>query len=341
MARDRAVIPLIDLVDIDHWQKIQDHFAQVIGVTIRTVDRTGRLITKPSNTTRICEEILTNSPAGIARCSRCLPPSLDALSLEEKWKEGYECHLGLYNFSIPVDTIDNQAVAYMLIGPVSLGQRKKVQGYKDKIEELGIDQEKFIDAMIEVKAFTFTGIRSVIELISDITCYVVQLGYNRFKLERIIPLPKLGRVVHRFYMDRILSTLLDVSSDTAGTEFGSIMLLNEDSGELYIKVARGLNKDIIKNTRLKLGEGLAGLALKERRFLLLDNKLTDRRIKSRLRRPKIKSALVAPIKIDNQPMGVMNIGTVRPAVKITSGKLETLHRLIELTEATLTNFHKF
>jgi hypothetical protein len=32
---------------------------------------------------------------------------------------------------------------------------------------------------------------------------------------------------------------------------------------------------------------------------------------------------------------------VRPAVRITPGKIETLHRLIELTEATLTNLHKF
>ena len=119
------------------------------------------------------------------------------------------------------------------------------------------------------------------------------------------------------------------------------MLVNEETGELYIKIAKGLKKDIIKNTRLKVGEGIAGLALKERRFLLLDDKLTDKRIKSRLKRPKIKSAVVAPLTIKDEPLGVMNIGTFRPAVKITPAKIETLQRLIELTESTLADLHRF
>ena len=79
-------IPLTDLVDINKWQNIQDHFSQVVGVTIRTVNRAGNLITKSSNLSRICEEILTNSPMGVTRCGRCLPPSLDDLSLEEKFE---------------------------------------------------------------------------------------------------------------------------------------------------------------------------------------------------------------------------------------------------------------
>ena len=47
------------------------------------------------------------------------------------------------------------------------------------------------------------------------------------------------------------------------------MLLNEETGELFIKISRGIKKDIIKNTRLKIGEGIAGLAAQEERFYCL------------------------------------------------------------------------
>ena len=227
-----------------------------------------------------------------------------------------------------------------MVGPVFLGQRRKEQGYKEKAEELGISLDKLIDGLTEIKVFTFTGIQSLIELIRDIVSNVAQLGYSRFKLERLIPLPKIGKIVHKFHMDKILSALLDISFNTTKAEFGSIMLVDEQTGELYIKIAKGLTKDIIKNARLKPGEGIAGLAVKERRFLLLDDSLTDERIKSRLKRPEIQSAVVAPLRVMDEPLGVMNIATSNPSDKISPEKVETIHRLIELTESTLTDLIK-
>ncbi len=332
-------ISLKTIIDIGRWQRVQDHFGEVIGVSIRTVDRMGNPITRLSNPTRVCQEVM-RTPAGAALCGKCIPASLDDLVKDREWREGYRCHLGLNNFCIPIVAFDQQAVAYILIGPVFLGQRRMIQEYKQKIEILGLRADEFIDCISEVKLFTFSGIQSVIDLISGIACYVAQLGYNRYKLENIIPLPKIGKMVHRYYMDRILNALLEVSFNTASAEFGSIMLLDEKTGELYIKIARGLKDEIVKNTRLKIGDGVAGLAVKENRFLLLDDKLEDESIESRLKRPEIKSAVVAPFTLKNEPLGVMNIGTTNPAVKISSEMVETLQRLVELTEITLTDLLK-
>ena len=333
-------ISLTDIVDIKHWQKIQDHFGQVVRVTIRTVDKAGNCVTRPSNPTRMCEETLANSSVAIARCKRCLPASLSDLMHEEKWKEGYQCHLGLNIFCIPVVAFENEAIVYILVGPVFLGQRRKPQAYTQKAEELGIDLDMLIDALIEVKLFTFAGIKSVIELINEIACNLAKFGYNRYILEKGPLLPKLDKKLHRFYMDKILGALLEVSAHTAGTEFGSIMLLDEKTDELYIKVARGLKDDVIENTRLKIGEGIAGLAIKERRFLNLNDSIIDERFKSRLKRPEIKSSVVAPLLVKNQPIGVMNIGTSRTTDGISPESIETLHRLIELTETALADLLK-
>ncbi len=327
-------ISLKEVIDINQWQEIQDHFAEVIGVTIRSVDPNGNLLTKPSNPTRLCEEIIRSSPEGIAGCAGCLPTPIADLESGELWKEGYLCHIGLHNFSIPVRLPNNKTIAYILVGPVLLGERQKPNKYREKIAELNIDLDKFIDALIEIKVFSFSGIQSINELLKDVFSYTVELGYHRFKLERIIPLPKLSKMAYKFYADKLLNALLDVSFNVTDAEFGSIMLLDEKTGELYIKIGRGIKKDIIKHTRLKIGEGIAGLAAQERRFLLVDDKITDERLKNRLQRPEIKSAIVAPLQIEDELFGVMNIGTLHPSDKFSSENIDILRQLVKLVAIT-------
>ncbi|MFH1678453.1 MAG: PocR ligand-binding domain-containing protein [Candidatus Omnitrophota bacterium] len=323
-------IPLKDIVDIKRWQKIQDHFGQVIGIGVRTIDKEGNLLTKPSSPARFCEQVLS-------KCKKCLPSYFADLIVGEKWKDGYQCYAGLHVFSIPVIAPDQHTVAYLLVGPVFLGQRKEAHRYKEVAEELGIELDNLIDCIIEVKLLSFTGIQSVIELLNDIANYIVQLSYNKHKIEKILPIPKIGRMMHKFYIDKILHALLDVSFNTAGAQAGSIMLLDKNTGELYIKVARGIEKEIIKSARLKVGEGIAGLVVKEKRALLLDENFTDKKVIPRLKRPQIKSAFVAPFQVQNVPLGVISISTSRPSNRITPEKINTINRLIELTETTLSD----
>ena len=232
-------ISLTDIVDFERWQSLQDHFGQAIGVSVRTVDKTGNLIVRPSNLTGFCEEILKTS-VGIARCGKCLPSNISDLMVVNRWKEGYQCHAGLHIFCVPVIASNNTPLAYILVGPVFLGRRRETQGYQRLAKDLGIDLDTIIDCSTEVKLFTFAGIQSVIELISDMTCYVAQLGYRRFRLERMIPLPKISKFVHKFYIDKILNALLEVSSNTAGTESGSIMLLDRGTNESDLGAGGGL-----------------------------------------------------------------------------------------------------
>ncbi len=334
-AKMKNGISLKEVIDIKQWQGIQDHFAEVIGVTISTVDTTGNLLTKPSNPTRLCEEIIRSSPAGIASCAGCFPVSMADLEANETWKEGYLCHVGLYNFPIPARLPNNKTIAYILLGPVLLGERQKSKKYWEKIAELNIDLDKFIDALIEIKVFSFSGIQAVIELLKDVFSYIVELGYHRFKLERIVPLPKLSKMVYKFYADKLLNALLNVSFNVTDAEFGSIMLLDEKTSELYIKMGKGIKKDIIKHTRLKIGEGIAGLAARERRFLLVDDKVTDERVKNRLHRPEIKSAIIAPIQAHEQLLGVMNIGTLSSSDKFSAENVDILRQLVKLTATAL------
>lgn len=319
-----------EIVDIKQWQEMQEHFAEVVGATIRTVDPAGNPLTAASRPARLCAEIVSASSAGMAKCVECFAPSIANLITSEMWKEGSQCHLGLYNFAIPVNLPENQRAAYILVGPVFLGERQKPDKYREKIAELGLDFDKFADALIEIKDFSFSAIQSVLELLQDVASYIVEADYHRFKLEKSIPLPSLSKMVYKFYTEKLLNALLDVSCGVLGGESGSIMLLNEETGELFIKISRGIKKDIIKNTRLKIGEGIAGLAAQEGKILLVNDKIADERIKSRFQRPEIQSAVVAPIQAEGKLLGVMNIATRYSSDKFDSESVEVLRQLVKL-----------
>ncbi|MFA4948760.1 MAG: hypothetical protein WC674_09695, partial [Candidatus Krumholzibacteriia bacterium] len=58
--------------------------------------------------------------------------------------------------------------------------------------------------------------------------------------------------------ERLLKWLLEVAIRAAGASSGSIMLYSTESRELYIGYANGLSAEVVKRTRQKLGEGIAG-----------------------------------------------------------------------------------
>jgi len=89
--------------------------------------------------------------------------------------------------------------------------------------------------------------------------------------------------------------------------------------------------DIVNNTKVKLGEQVSGIAVKENRSFLLDDKVSDNRIKRYLKRPQISSSMVIPLKIENRVVGVMNIGALNTSiVRFFPNNLKLMSRLLDL-----------
>jgi len=100
---------------------------------------------------------------------------------------------------------------------------------------------------------------------------------------------------------------------------------------LTIRASRGLPEDVVKNTRVRLGDGISGLAAKERVALLIDEQHSDNRISSHLNRRYIKSSMVIPIKMDSRTVGIMNLGALGTSeVRFDADNLKVMNRLIDL-----------
>ncbi len=113
-------------------------------------------------------------------------------------------------------------------------------------------------------------------------------------------------------IQKTLSSILKVLSDSLGMERGTITLVQPKTNELHIEVAHGLTKEEKERGRYKIGEGITGRVVKtgepmvipdiEAEPLFLDRTQARRNLKER------KFAfLCVPIKVGNKVIGALSV----------------------------------
>ena len=108
--------------------------------------------------------------------------------------------------------------------------------------------------------------------------------------------------------NKLLEMILDLVIKTLKAERGSIMLLDDRTNELRIKAARGLPPEVIKNTRVKLGERVSGYVLETGRPLLIIDTERSQSLE-KLKDGKIASGtmLSVPLIAKEKRLGVLNV----------------------------------
>ena len=108
-------------------------------------------------------------------------------------------------------------------------------------------------------------------------------------------------------INELMNLFLSFTASAMNINKCSLMLSDELTGELTIRSAIGIDKEIIKNTRLMIGESIAGRVSVESRPLLVQDIEKDRRIhKKNAPQYNTKSFLSLPLVINNKTIGVLN-----------------------------------
>lgn len=106
------------------------------------------------------------------------------------------------------------------------------------------------------------------------------------------------------------------------------MLTHGNSQELTIKTARGLKKEIIKNTRVRLGTGVSGKVATDVHPLYIKGIHKDRRTlvnPEDLIKKEIDHSFIIPLKLDHGTIGTININ----AMDLPETELAEKHQLIQ------------
>ncbi len=113
---------------------------------------------------------------------------------------------------------------------------------------------------------------------------------------------------------------------------GVSMMLVEPSGDLVARAALGLREDVAKRARRKVGEGISGWVAQAGQPLLLSGKVEDPRFEGV--DPSIGSALVAPLRVEERILGVVNV-KARAGEKFGEAQLQDLATLAQDVAAAL------
>jgi len=139
-------------------------------------------------------------------------------------------------------------------------------------------------------------------------------------------------------IDRLAKLIVSNATRLLRTEMGSLMLINKETNMLEIVAAKGLPEEVVKNTRIPIGEGIAGKVAAEGEPILCENIETDKRF-SRESNEKYtsKSLISVPLKVQNKVIGVLNINNKASKQKFEEKDLRLLTILADQSAMTIEN----
>ncbi len=126
-------------------------------------------------------------------------------------------------------------------------------------------------------------------------------------------------------LDQLLEGVTRLAADVLGAKTASLMLLEEETNELTIAAAIGLDEQTIRTVRMKIGESISGYVVEYGKPLLVRNVETDRRFRRRNReRYETKSLISVPLITKGKILGVINLNNKRSGKPFTASDLRLL-----------------
>ncbi|MBI5417972.1 HD domain-containing protein [Candidatus Poribacteria bacterium] len=234
------------------------------------------------------------------------------------------------------------------LSTINVKQKVEVLINKNKKykEELSLAQKHIIDNKMELNAsyeqlnervkeieMTNTQITNLYEEVEKTN---IQLS-NKVKALSI--LHEVGNAINSVHdLNKLLNFIIICATEELHSDNGSIMILNKDKNELEVKIAKGLDKETIRASRVKVGEGISGWVAKAGDPLLINNIYEDPRFAnaSRNKYPS-KSFLSVPLKIKEKIIGVINLNNKRFNEEFTQDDLEFLMTLANHAAISIEN----
>ncbi len=107
--------------------------------------------------------------------------------------------------------------------------------------------------------------------------------------------------------DELFGRMLEIAISVTGADGGSLMLLDAEAGELRIRVARGVERELWPKIRVPLGEGVAGRVAADARPLKIRGAADRHDFHLMRERVDIESALCVPLIHEGRVLGVLNL----------------------------------
>jgi transcriptional regulator with GAF, ATPase, and Fis domain len=104
-------------------------------------------------------------------------------------------------------------------------------------------------------------------------------------------------------LEEVLHRVVEAAVYVVGAEEGSLMLLDEEHGELYVRASKNLDSKA-QSMRKKVTDSLAGKVLQTKRAIAIGNDSQWKRTHTAL---LVKSLIYVPLVLQNKPIGILGV----------------------------------
>jgi len=111
-------------------------------------------------------------------------------------------------------------------------------------------------------------------------------------------------------LDQVLRTIMEKINEVLHPDTWSLLLMDQDKGELYFQIATGKGAEALKDIRIKLGQGLAGWVAQTGQPVVVPDTSKDARFFAKVdERTKMetRSIVAVPVRFRDHCLGVIEL----------------------------------
>ncbi|MDD4894922.1 MAG: GAF and ANTAR domain-containing protein [Candidatus Omnitrophica bacterium] len=133
--------------------------------------------------------------------------------------------------------------------------------------------------------------------------------------EQINALTKISKAIASdIYLEDVLNLIVSVTAEMLGFNICSLMLIDGKKNKLVIRASQSISEEYNEKPPLGIGEGVAGMAVKENRHIAVKDVTNEKEYKHKdiAKKEGLCSLLCVPMTVKGKAIGVINCYTSQP-----------------------------
>lgn len=135
-------------------------------------------------------------------------------------------------------------------------------------------------------------------------------------------------------LQQVLNSVVEAAVNLSGAEEGSLMLVDEQTGELYVSAAKNLDQKTVHMLRLPVRDSLAGQVIRSAKPIVIGGRDDQIKIKTQF---LVKSLVYVPLRAPNKVIGVLSVDNRIKARTFETHEVQILSLLADFAAVAIQN----
>ncbi len=299
---------LTDFIAAERLQKLQDAFAALTGISTSFRDDLGGAITEPANKPEYCR-LMRSTPSGDAACTQSHAEAATAAH-ESASPCRTCCHAGLSQFVSPIRVNERR------LGSIAVGDRPAAELTDDMLAVLaqrhGLDAAALSAAARQLPTWSEETMSLATSFVQQMAGTLAMVAFTAYQLQcRIDDITAVHdistKLARRVDLREILDTALRQIIETMGLKAAAIRLLDEETGVLRLAASCNLSQEYLDKRAILATESEIDAEVLLGKTVYISDLRSDPRndYPEKAREEGLASVLMAPLKFDGRPIGVL------------------------------------